>query len=131
MRFKQRCAIRLRPTTSELVKSGNVATMKASGHNRWTYLPPIIHLSVCLLMMSRYVVPKLEFLGILATFIMVADFPVSLAVLALAWKHPEIAAAWILIVGTLWWFVLSRAIEFVIRILKPLRGGDLDKLNYG
>ena len=75
--------------------------------------------------------PKLEFLGILATFIMVADFPVSLAVLALAWKHPEIAAAWILIVGTLWWFVLSRAIEFVIRILKPLRGGDLDKLNYG
>ena len=102
--------------------------MSRSAHNRWIYFLPILHLSVCLISMVGYLVPRLQYLGIVWTGIMVADFPISLVALALAWKHSALAAAWILVVGTLWWYLLSRGAELVVRRFKARRDAPLNKL---
>jgi hypothetical protein len=106
------------------------AEMMASAHSRWTYVLPITHICVWLVSVSGHLLPKLDFLGILSTFLMFADFPISLAALALTWKHPDFAAMWILIVGTLWWYRLSRVAEFAIRRFTARCRGGLDKLSY-
>ena len=98
-------------------------------HSRWIYVLPSIHFCICLLTMSGYVVPQLEFLGILGTFIMLADFPISLVALALTWKHEVLAAIWIVAAGTLWWYLLSRVLELLVHRIKPLSEGPLGKLN--
>ena len=52
---------------------------------------------------------------------MLADMPVSLAAYALGWHHPRIATLWIVAVGTLWWFFLTRAALYIFGVLRNLR----------
>src|SRR5260370_39955223 len=75
--------------------------MSASAHSRWIYFLSILHVCVCSISMIGYLLPRLQYLGIAWTGIMVADFPISLVALALAWKYSAPATAWILVVGTL------------------------------
>jgi hypothetical protein len=94
----------------------------------WTYFLPLLHLCACLISMSGYLIPSLQYLGIVWTGIMVVDFPISLVALALAWKYSALATAWILVVGTLWWYLLSRGAELVVRRFKARRDVPLNKL---
>ncbi len=63
--------------------------------------------------MLGFVVPQLQFLAILMMFVNIADFPISLVGLALAFHYGALAWIWIVGVGTLWWYFLARAAEFV------------------
>ncbi len=83
------------------------------GVGRWVYALPLLHLCACFVSISGYVIPHLQYWGIAFTFILLFDLPVSIVAYALAWKYPTIAMAWIFVVGTLWWYVLSRGMEFV------------------
>jgi hypothetical protein len=102
--------------------------MSPSAHNRWIYLLPILHLCACLISMVGYLVPRLQYLGMVWTGIMFADFPISLLAFALAWKYSALATAWILVCGTLWWYLLSRGAELVARKFKARRDVPLNKL---
>jgi hypothetical protein len=75
---------------------------------RWVYFIPILHLSACFVSFVGYVIPSLQYIGILFTFILMADLPISLPAYALAWKYGSFAGIWIFVVGTLWWYLLSR-----------------------
>lgn len=104
-----------------------VSDMSPSAHSRWVYLLPILHLCACLISMVGYLVPSLQYLGIVWTGIMLVDLPISLVAFALAWKYSALAAAWILVAGTLWWYLLSRGAELVVRRLKARRDVPLNK----
>jgi hypothetical protein len=80
---------------------------------RWVYVLPILHLCACLVSMIGYVIPSLQNWGIAFTFILLLDLPISAVAYATAWKYPAIGIIWIFVVGTLWWYLLSRGIELV------------------
>jgi len=50
-----------------------------------------------------------------------ADFPISLVAYALMPKFAPLAAIWIVVAGTLWWYLLSRVAEIVFNKLTQLR----------
>ena len=80
-------------------------------HSRWIYLLPILHLCVCSLALVGFVIPALQPLAIAFAFLWVADFPFSVVGFILAWQHPALAMIWMVVVGTLWWYALSRAAD--------------------
>jgi ABC-type uncharacterized transport system permease subunit len=80
-------------------------TLTRQAHPDWIYFLPILHFCACLMSTLRYFVPGLQYLVVIWDFVMHADFPVSL----LAY-----AAIWIVVAGTLWWYVLSRATELLV-----------------
>jgi hypothetical protein len=84
-----------------------------NGVRRWVYILPVFHLCACFVSMIGYVIPSLEYWAIAFTYILMLDLPISVVAYALAWKHPAIATTWIFVVGTLWWYGLSRGVEFV------------------
>ena len=89
-------------------------------HLRGVYILPSIHFAICLLSMLAYVLPpKLQFLGILWVVLNVVDFPVSGVAVMLAWPNGFFAGAWIVVVGTLWWYLLSMAAVLLRRKLRP------------
>lgn len=81
--------------------------------SRWIYLLPTIHLIACAISFLGYLIPQAGFLGIVC--IVLVDLPVSAIFYALAWKYEVIAVLWVLVVGTLWWYLLARAIDRLIR----------------
>jgi hypothetical protein len=57
-------------------------------------------------------IPELQALGgSVWIYIMVADLPISFVAYGLAWQHGGLAATWIVVAGTLWWYFLSRGAE--------------------
>jgi len=84
----------------------------------WVYLLPLVHLSACLISMVGYLIPSLQYLGIVWVGIMLVDLPVSAIGYALAWKHGTFTAIWVVVVGTLWWYLLGRGAELLINKLK-------------
>lgn len=83
----------------------------------WVYLLPIVHFCACLLSFIGLVFPRLQHVGILFTFILLADLPISVLAYALGWKYGSIAVIWIFVVGTLWWYLLSLAGQALLRKL--------------
>jgi hypothetical protein len=77
------------------------------------YWLPLIHFVVCITAMLGYVVPPLQFLGILMMFVNIADFPISLVALALSFHYEALAWIWMVVVGTLWWYFLGRTAQFL------------------
>jgi hypothetical protein len=78
------------------------------------YWPPLIHLAICLVSMLGYLVPSLQFLGILGSLLTIADFPLSIVTMMLAYsQHGELAAVFEVVVGTLWWYFLSWMVQFL------------------
>lgn len=50
---------------------------------------------------------------------MTADLPISIVAYVLAFSsNSTLAVVWIFVVGTLWWYVLGCALEFVINRVK-------------
>jgi hypothetical protein len=74
---------------------------------------PFLHLLACLTSYVSLLIPGLQFLGILFTFILLADLPVSLLAYGLGWHYPTLAGIWIFVAGTLWWYLLGRAAQAV------------------
>ncbi|MGA7855560.1 MAG: hypothetical protein WCA15_19740 [Candidatus Acidiferrales bacterium] len=92
---------------------------KLASHKRWVYLFPLAHLCLCLVSLPGYVIPGLQYWGILWTFIMTADLPISIVGYVLAFSgNSTLAVVWIFVAGTLWWYVLGCAFEFVIEKVK-------------
>jgi|SRR5580692_411860 hypothetical protein len=86
---------------------------------RWRYVLPSLHLLACLTSYVGLLIPSLQFLGILFTFVLLADLPVSLLAYGLGWKYPVLAGLWIFVVGTLWWYLLGRAAQAVFLRFTP------------
>ena len=79
--------------------------------------------------MLGYLAPNLQFLGIVQTYIVLIDLPISGVALMLAWKYGALAAAWIVVVGTLWWYLLSLGAQAFVRRLKVRTEARLSKLS--
>ncbi|MGB7750492.1 MAG: hypothetical protein WCF88_02990 [Candidatus Acidiferrales bacterium] len=80
-------------------------------HPDWIYFLPILHFCACLMSTLRFFVPGLQYLSVMWDSVVHVDFPVSLVAEALAPKFSALAAIWIVVAGTLWWYLLSRAAE--------------------
>ena len=90
-------------------------------HPDWIYFLPILHFCACLMSTLRFFVPGLQYLSVMWDFVVRADFPLSLVADALRPHYSAIAAIWIVVVGTLWWYLLSRLTEGAINNLKYRR----------
>ena len=95
--------------------------MNALRHSWWVYLFPAVHLLVCLISLSGYIIAALQGLGIVWVGIMLLDLPVSAPAYALAWGSGVFAGLWIILVGTFWWYLLACGVEL---LLKKLRAGS-------
>jgi hypothetical protein len=62
--------------------------------------------------------PHLNFLAIVWEFIELADLPLSAIAMGVGMVNGTIAAAWILLVGTLWWYLLSLGFAAIYRHFK-------------
>jgi hypothetical protein len=98
----------------------NPLNRPAPRHSKWVYVLPSLHLTACLSLPLAYVMPSAlaSYCGLFWTFVMLADLPVSFPAYILAWHYELQAAAWIFVVGTLWWFFLSRTAESVVLRLR-------------
>jgi hypothetical protein len=96
-------------------------TLTRQTHPDWIYFLPILHFCACLMSTLRYFVPGLQYLIVIWDFVMHADFPISLVAYALMPKFAPLAAIWIVVAGTLWWYLLSRVAEIVFNKLTQLR----------
>jgi hypothetical protein len=81
---------------------------------RWRYVLPSIHLVASVSGYIGLLLPRFEFFGILFSFVLLVDLPVSLPAYGLGWKHPVLALTWVFVAGTLWWYLLGRALESVL-----------------
>ena len=81
------------------------------------YVAPMVHLAICLTGLSGYVVPQLQFLGILWSILTIVDFPVSALSIPLAYFNGTLAFLWTVVVGTAWWYFLSKGIAFLFEKL--------------
>ena len=69
--------------------------------------------------MLGYVVPGLDFLGILFSLVTLADIPVSFVTIVLVFSnHAVLAGIWALVAGTLWWFLLCLTAETLARKIR-------------
>jgi len=81
---------------------------------RWIYWPPTVHLAICLIALSAYVVPRLQFLAILWSLLTIVDIPVSMVTIVLAVsQHGVLAGVWATVAGTLWWYLVCLTAEFL------------------
>ncbi len=93
--------------------------MRHTERLHWVYWPPLVHLALCLIAFLGYVIPGLQFLGILWSLLTIADIPVSLVTAALSFSnHGVLAGAWATVAGTLWWYLLCRVAEFLGRKIR-------------
>src|SRR5271156_1435186 len=90
-------------------------------HPDWVYFLPILHFCVCLMSTLRYFVPGLQYLSVMWDFVVRVDFPISLVANALTPKFAPLAAIWVVVVGTLWWYLLSRVAEYLFDNFKSRR----------
>ena len=87
--------------------------MTRQAHPDWIYFLPILHFCACLMSTLRYFVPGLQYLSVMWDFLVRVDVPISLVGDALMPKFAPLAAIWIVVAGTLWWYVMSRVAETV------------------
>jgi hypothetical protein len=86
-------------------------SLTRQAHPDWVYFLPILYFCACLMSTLRYFVPGLQYLSVMWDFVVRLDFPISLVAIALTPKFAPLAAIWIVVVGTLWWYLISRVAE--------------------
>ncbi len=91
--------------------------MISERRSRWVYLLPLLHFVACLIIMLGYVVPRLQYLVVGWKYIILIDFPASFVGAGLAWSHQVVTLAWFVVIGTLWWYLLSLAARSLVRAL--------------
>jgi len=100
-----------RPCNQQLLAFQGARSLTRQAHPDWIYFVPILHFCACLMSTLRYFVPGLQYLVVIWEFVLHADFPVSLVAYALEPHSGALAAIWIVVAGTLWWYLMSRAAE--------------------
>ena len=83
---------------------------------RWVYLLPMIHLAVSSGCYVLTLIPGVSFMAFLWTLILALDLPVSLLTYLIGQRYPGLAVAWIILAGTLWWYLLGRMGEGFFRL---------------
>jgi len=83
------------------------------GTSRWAYVLPSLHFFVCLTSYVGVIFPSLHYLGIIFSFVLLADLPISLPAYIVGWKYSALAVIWIFVAGTFWWYLLGRAMQAV------------------
>jgi len=53
--------------------------------------------------------PSVQYFGILFTFVLLADLPISLPAYFMVWKYPVLSGIWIFAAGTFWWYLIAEA----------------------
>ena len=94
---------------------------------RLAHILPGLHLSICLLSYVGIFL-KSPYLGMMFTYALIADLPVSLVAYLTGFTYPLFAVLWIMTVGTVWWYGLGRAAEYVIEWIKDSRGDQSGSL---
>ncbi len=84
-----------------------------SRNRRWIYLLPALHLCACLIGLVGYLLPNVQFLGMVFDFVFVADYPISFIAWLFAWNNPSFIVLQT-VLGTLWWYLLSRRVEALL-----------------
>lgn len=79
---------------------------------RWVHWLPIVHLALCLSYILG-VATRLTPLVMVSQFLIIVDLPLSIVTVGLAFSHQVIAIVWLVVVGTLWWYLLAIGAEFV------------------
>ena len=91
-----------------------VGALTRQAHPDWIYFLPILHFCACLMSTLRFFVPGLQYLSVMWDFVVRVDFPISLVADRLTPKFAPLAAIWIVVAGTLWWYFISRAAETLV-----------------
>jgi hypothetical protein len=86
-------------------------------HFHWAYLPPLLHLVACMIILLGYIVPSWQYLLVGWKYIVLLDFPASFIGAGLAWSHQVLALIWFVVVGTLWWYLLSLGMRWIVKVL--------------
>ena len=60
-----------------------------------------------------FLLPSVQFFGMVFDFVVLADYPISFITWLFAWNNPSFIAIWT-VVGTLWWYLLSRGAEALL-----------------
>jgi hypothetical protein len=84
---------------------------------RWVYFLPLVHFVVSSTSLLLAHIPGLNFLAFAWTLTMMVDLPISLASYFAAWKYPGIAVAWVIVAGTMWWYLLSKIAEVLFHLV--------------
>jgi hypothetical protein len=84
--------------------------MVSAEKNKRVYVLPALHFSAYVLIFVVPLITPFRQLALLSPLLWIADFPISIGAFALAWKYPLLAHLWIAVVGTAWWYFLSRII---------------------
>jgi hypothetical protein len=95
--------------------------LSRQAHPEWIYFLPILHFCACLMSTLRFFVPGLQYLSVMWDFVVSADFPISLVADALGPHYSAVAAIWVVVAGTLWWYLISRLAEAAINKLTQRR----------
>ena len=93
---------------------------------RLAYVLPALHLGACITSYVGLIFPRLQYFGVIFTFVLMADLPVSLVTYFTAWRYGAFAVFWTVVVGTCWWYALGRAAEGVIRRISDSRRNQPD-----
>jgi hypothetical protein len=75
---------------------------------------PTLHLSIVLFSYLVIFIPGHGSLGLLFTYVLVADLPISIVTYAVVMVYPVLGFIWILLAGTAWWHLLGRGLEALI-----------------
>jgi hypothetical protein len=76
--------------------------------SRWVYFLSVLHFSVCVICLLILVLPPHPYFAAMVwEFILLVDLPLSAVAMGVGMVNGGIAVAWILVVGTLWWYLLS------------------------
>jgi hypothetical protein len=85
---------------------------------RWFHFLPIFHLCVCLISFAGILLSRLPTFAIIFWYVMMADLPISLPAFLVAWESQVLAATWVCVAGTFWWYFLGRGAELLIDSLR-------------
>ncbi len=99
------------PENTRQRRHGEISSELMNTTRRWVYVLPALHLLVCAVLLFGSYVLGWSTAGLLWGFLVLLDLPASLPYYFAAWSHGTMAALWIIVVGTIWWYLVSRAID--------------------
>jgi hypothetical protein len=79
----------------------------------------MIHFGVSIASYGLARVPGLSFIAFVFEVIFWIDIPISIPVLV--WNREFLAVAWIVVMGTAWWYALSLGVEALLKSFKDRR----------
>src|SRR5260370_11981711 len=88
-----------------------------SRNRRWIYLLPALHLCACLIGLVGYLLPNVQFLGMVFDFVFVADYPISFIAWLFAWNNPSFIVLQT-VLGTFLCYLLIRRVQALLFIFQ-------------